>query len=368
MRKLTVLVMLATGIAGQTLGQISRQESAFDMNPTGFSRIFYIDLGQGNKMQIELNELNDLEKFRNMDSVIQQFFTDIALLKDSLGTEIDSRRIDYETDALKRKSIRIQVHAPSAGHYLVNDGDMAALKIAQDTVYFPVVIPFTAKYGFRKAFPATRQLRIGFFLNDYRALEKLSDGRLNAQIATLIDHPNAPWTAQPKIGKAYLKSDPSISAKAPKGYLNAGDYVNFRFSVDLQNYKNYFAPSFSLGAGLILSNSHFKRDIMVSWNPYFFFGRTDQNNLKTYRNDFITLSFGQGSIRDNEPTRESPFLTVMSLGYLVKREGDYFEKNTFRFGAGALSIFEGKTRIEPVMYFTKFFKGVTPGIRWIQRF
>lgn len=368
MQKFTFLVMLLAGIATNALCQSSTNDRTFNLDPTGFSRIFYIDLGQGNKMKIELNELSDLERFRPIDSVIRQFFTDIALLKDSLGTELDSRRIDYRVDALKRKSIRIQVHPPAAGHYLVNDGDMAALKLAQDTVYFPVIIPFTAKYGFRKAFPSTRQFRIGFFLNDYRDLEKYSDGKLNTQIAALIDNPNAAWVAQPKQGKAYLKNDPSVSARAPKGYLNAGDYVNLRFSVDLQNYKNYFSPSFSLGVGLILSNSHFKRDLMLSWNPYFFFGKTDQNKLKTFRNDFLTLNFGQGSIRDNDPTKESHLLTVMSLGYLVKKEGDYFEKNTFRLGAGALSLFEGKTRIEPVFYFNNFFKGVTPGLRWIQRF
>jgi hypothetical protein len=147
-----------------------------------------------------------------------------------------------------------------------------------------------------------------------------------------------------------------------------GNYLNLRFSVDVQNYKNYFVPSFSLGAGVIIASSHFKRDLILSWDPHFFFGNNAQGQLKTFRNDFLTLTAGQGGIEDNNPTKESHFITIISLGYLVKREGEYFEKNTLRLGAGRLSLFGGKTKFEPVLYFTDLFKRTTPGLRWIQSF
>ena len=138
--------------------------------------------------------------------------------------------------------------------------------------------------------------------------------------------------------------------------------------MDLQNYKQYFVPSFSLGAGLIISTSHFKWDIMMSWDPHFSFARNTQDKLKTFRNDFLTLTWGQGTVKGNNPRKESHLLFIMSLGYLIKRDGDYFDKNTFRMGGGRLSLFGGKTKIEPVMYFNNFFKGATPGLRWIQSF
>jgi hypothetical protein len=141
-----------------------------------------------------------------------------------------------------------------------------------------------------------------------------------------------------------------------------------RVSVDIQNYKNYFVPSFSLGAGIIISTSHFKRDIVLSWDPNFFFAKDSTGELKTFRNDFLTLTWGQGTVANNEPRKESHLLFIMSLGYLVHRDGEYFEKNTFRIGAGRLSLFSGKTKIEPVIYFNDFFKGVSPGLRLIQSF
>ena len=65
-------------------------------------------------------------------------------------------------------------------------------------------------------------------------------------------------------------------------------------------------------------------------------------------------------------SKDFSFNAVFSLGYLIHREGDFMEKNTFRFGAGKLKL--TKTTIEPSMYFNNFFKGVTPGIRISQSF
>ncbi len=56
-------------------------------------------------------------------------------------------------------------------------------------------------------------------------------------------------------------------------------------------------------------------------------------------------------------------LTMFSLGYLVNRKGDYFEKNTFRAGAGQISLFKDKIILESLFNFNNLFKGVTPGLR-----
>ena len=153
-----------------------------------------------------------------------------------------------------------------------------------------------------------------------------------------------------------------------EGSEAGGDFFTLRFSVDAQNYKNYFVPAFSLGGGLIISHDEFKRDIGLLWEPNFFFAKNAQGNLQTFRNDFLTLTFGQGPVRDFSPLKESTFITVISFGYLIHRQGEFIDKRSFRIGAGNLSLFEGKTKIEPSFYFTDFFKHVTPSLRWIQSF
>ena len=362
--------MLVTSITGKLCAQqtATKTEKTFELPASYAHRRFFIDLGKGNTMRIEVNDLEDLKRFNNMDSVIRVFLTDLEPLKDSLGDQLLSRRIDYITDSFGRKEIRIQQFKPKGESYLVERGNVSALKLEQDTVNFRGTVTYTAKYTLRKAFTSTRHYQVSFFVNDLADLALYADGRLNEKIASLQGNKRPDWNTTATRGTARLKKDPSITARLPQGNVAGGNFLNFRFSVDVQNYKSYFVPSFSLGTGVIISSSFFKRDIMVSWDPDFLFARNAAGRLKAYRNDFVTLTWGQGLVEDNEPRLESSLLFIMSLGYLVNRQGEYFDKNTFRLGAGRLSLYRGKAKFEPVMYFNHFFKGVTPGLRWIQSF
>ena len=355
---------------GNTFAQTatSNSDKIFDMPPGYPKQRFFVDLGKGNKMQIELASFEDLKFFYNIDSLVNEFLTDLEPLKDSLSNDLLSKRIDYTTDSLGRKKIRIQQFSPKGFSFVSKEGDIASLKLEQDTVNFIGIVHYIAKYSMRKAFADSRLYRLSFFLNNLQDLKTYVNGSLNEKISALKNNINSAWVTNRSTGRVYLKAEPSISGRLTKGYVAGGDYLNIRASVEVQNYKHYFVPSFTLGAGLILSNTHFKREIVLSWDPNFLFANDTQGQLKTYRNDFLTLTWGQGFVRDNEPRKESPLLFIMSLGYLINRQGEYYDKNTFRLGAGRLSLFEGKTKIEPIMYFNNFFKGVTPGIRLIQSF
>jgi hypothetical protein len=363
-------MMLVTSITGNIFAQerISGADKVFDLPANFPQRRFTVDLRKGNTMQIELSNMDDLQKFSNLDSIIRVFLTDIEPLRDSLGDELLSRRIDYTADSMGRKKIRIQQFKPKGSSFLVRDGDVAALKLEQDTIHFIGTVSFIAKYTLRKAFEEKRYYRISFFLNDLSDLKSYLDGSLNQKVKAIQQNIGSHWNTTNRKGTAYLREDPLISARLPKGFVSGGDFLNLRISVDIQNYKHYFVPSFSLGAGFIFSTPQFKRDIVLSWDPHFFFAKNSQDKLRVFRNDFLTLTWGQGGVEDNNPRKESHLLFIMSLGYLIKREGEYFDKNTFRLGGGRLSLFGGKTKIEPAMYFNNFFKGATPGLRWIQSF
>lgn len=370
MNKFFLLLVLLCSTTGTLFAQsnVTNTEKTFEP-PSGFAhRRFTVDLGNGNKMQIELVDMQDLNRFANMDSVLKSFLADLELLRDSLGDELQSRRIDCAIDSVGRKMIRIRKHQPEGTSFLVRNGDAAALKLEQDTVHFTGTVKQVYRQSSRRPITAIRHHRVSLFVNDLSQLQAYTDGRLNKIIRDLQQNINSTWNTTAHKGKAFLAAQPAISAKRPKGFVAGGDYLNLRMSVDLQNYKNYFVPSFSLGAGIIISDHHFKRDLILSWEPNFFFGTNTQGRLRTFRNDFITLTAGQGPIRDEDPTKESHFITILSLGYLVKRDGDYFEKHTLRLGAGRLSLFGGKTKIEPALYFTDLFKKTTPGLRWIQSF
>ncbi|HEY0432565.1 MAG TPA: hypothetical protein VGC95_01760, partial [Chitinophagaceae bacterium] len=147
-----------------------------------------------------------------------------------------------------------------------------------------------------------------------------------------------------------------------------GDMLELQAMINVQNYKSYFVPSFSTGVKFVFSNRErtFKWEPGLFWEPHFLFAKDAQGHLKTFRNDFLMFSYGQGGTTDHDPRKDFSFSAVFSLGYLVHRSGDFIEKNTFRIGAGKLKL--SKTTIEPSIYFNHLFKGVTPGIRITQYF
>ena len=111
-----------------------------------------------------------------------------------------------------------------------------------------------------------------------------------------------------------------------------------------------------MGTKLTLSNRDrtFKWEPGLFWEPHFIFAKDIQNKLRTYRNDFLTLNYAQGGTRDHDPKKDFSFAAVFSLGYLIHREGEYFDKNTFRLGGGKIQML--KTNVEPCLYFNNFFK------------
>lgn len=370
MKNAILLLMLILSIREQAFTQsgTSNNDKVFEITPDFAHRKFWIDLGKGNKIQVELTEPEDLDYLLNIDSLLKNLIADLAPFKDSLSDEITTKKIDVRIDSSSIRKIRIQRFAPKGFTYTITGSEPVALKLEQDTINFTGTVYFTAKYALRKAFNSSRNYRLRFFINDVNDIGRLIGVGLNQKMQRLRDNYKRQWKY---VGPnhAQLRSDPSISASHPHGFAAGDDFLFLRGSVDAQNYKAFFVPSFAITAGLVVaSHGFYKREIGLSWEPNFLFGKDENGKIKTYRNDFLTLTYGQGPIKDNNTHKESPFSAIFSIGYLAGRRGEFFDKNTMRIGAGRLSLFEGKTRIEPVLYFHDFLKGATPGLRWIQSF
>lgn len=361
MKKTICLWMLISSITGVVCAQekkaVTNEDKTFELPANKITRRFWIELNKGNKMQVELVNIDDLEQIGNVDSLVRMFLQDLSPLKDSLSDELCYKRIDYVIDAKARK-IRIYKGRSNSSSYLIQQGEVAALKLEQDTIHLLGRVNNGHPY------------RLSFFVNNWNELGTYADGRLNDKLHTLGTKYNTDWK-RGEDGRMHLTKDYLISAKQNRGYLSpGGDQLELNVAANIQNYKNYFVPGFTLGGAVIMSsifrNTAVRHELGVYWEPNFFFGRNSDGKLTTYRNDFLTVTYGKRLIRESggEPKVQMAF----SLSYLIHREGNYIEKNTFRLGAGRLSLFEGKTKLEPVLYFNDFFKGVTPGIRLIQYF
>ena len=363
--------MLTISITLNLCAQSNSEDKAFGVpDDIIMNRRFYVNLAKGNKLEIEVTDITDLGRIANIDSLLQLFIKDITPLKDSLNDPLTSKRIDYITDAQGRKKVRLRQFKPKGENFLVSDDGLVSLKIEQDTINIIGIITNPPKPSQKISLTKPRYYHILFYLNNIGELAGYMNGTLTAKIKTIQDNVNTKWPLILGTGSHYLAKDKSISADKPKGFTptGTGDMIVGFITVNVQNYKHYFVPSFSVGTKLVLTNRDrtFKWEPGLFWEPHFLFGRDSSGKLKTYRNDFLTLTYGQGGVTDHDLRKDFSFSAVFSFGYLINKKGDFFKKNTFRFGAGKLKLL--KTIIEPSIYFDNFFKGVTPGIRISQAF
>lgn len=364
--------MLFISITGSLCAQhYNKSDKAFEVPENIIlHRKFTVDLNNGNKMQIELTDIADLDRILNIDSLLQIFLQDIAPLKDSISDPLTAKRIDYVTDAQGRKKIRLQQFQPKGASFLVDKSELASLRIEQDTINIIGILVNPPKAMEKISLNDPRYYHLAFYLNNISELTALMNGKLKEKFKTIHDNINDKWPLILGTASHYLKTDRDISADKPKGFTasSSGDFVTGFVTINVQNYKHYFVPSFSVGMKVTITNRvrSFKWEPGILWEPHYLFAKDSLNNLHTYRNDFLTLIYGQGGTRDRDPRKEFAFDAVVSLGYLINRKGNYFDKNTFRFGAGRIQML--KTSIEPSLYFNNFFKGVTPCIRITQSF
>lgn len=367
----TVLALFIGILSDLSAQQKSKEDKAFEIPENiVINRRFYIDLEKGNKLTIELTDITDLQRIANIDSLLKVFANELTPLKDSLSDPVASKRIDYVTDAQGRKKIRILCYPSKGDNYLVNNGELSALKINQDTINIIGVILNPPKPQEKISRTSPRYYHLLFYLNNFDELAGYMNGTLTEKIATIRNNVNGKWPLLKGGGSHYLQKDKSIVGDKRRGFTESGakDFIGLQQTVNIQNYKAYFVPSFSLGVKLTLSNRDrtFKWEPGLFWEPHFLFNKDANGKLRTYRNDFLTLTYGQGGIADHDARKDFSFSAVFSLGYLVHKSGDFIEEGTFRFGAGKLRLL--KTTIEPSIYFDHFFKGVTPGIRISQQF
>lgn len=351
------------GFAQATLSE----EYPFNIPANSTNRYFWVELDKGNKVEIYVNNTDDLDKVKNIDSIIYGLLKDLKKFEDSLKDESTVKRIDYNLDDANNRKLRITQYKPAGTAYLVKDDETAELKTRQDTINLIGKVDFVANYPLRKKFNDTRYYKVTFILNNIADLAGYMNNTISQKIISIQQNVNRKWDNNDDRSFSPV-SDPSLKSNAIRGFNSGGDYLTIRASADIQNYKTAFVPSVSIGAAVVLGGKNMRREIGLTSEFHFSFGKNANGANRTYISKFLTLNYERGPIKDKYHKKVNFGLFNASFSYLVKRQGPTFEKNTSRFSAGTLSLFEGKTKIQPVLYMTGFFKSVTPGIRWVQSF
>jgi len=327
--------------AQRTPSGITPDDAYFDLPPSSIGEAFHFDLGKGNYLELELSARDQLNRFRNFDSLLLVFLIDMKPFRDSLADPLSGKRIDYRVDTAGRRMVRIRETRSPGTTFLLGENDPSLLRLRQDTVY----ILLTNKMD--------RISRLTIVLNRYSDLESWIATGINVKMEELDD-------------PAYLVKDPSITLKNDSIYHKASinNYLEIAAIVSLQNYKNYLTPSGDLGLALGFHKKDFVHVVGFYWEPLFLFGSDAHGRLQTYRNDLLLFHYSF----DVSPGRRDPLAPVglntnFSLGYFIRRSGGYFEKDSWRLTAGEVKLLGDRILLQPCIYFNNLFKNVTPGLR-----
>jgi hypothetical protein len=320
---------------------------------------FFVWLPNKNRIWFDLVWANDLSLLPDIDSLI-------ALTADLLEPMVDSFLADglvrrVEVDATQNPALfRVISHTSKPVSYSKIDGEMVQVKMDQDTIRIKV-IQNKGSASF-----------INLLVNNVADIKSFpaNAGSRSLDIIKKAVGRNYPLPIKNNPRHAYyavfnLEADELVSPDGKNFHAirSGSDYLEITLLKPSLLYARGTAfTAFSFGASV----NYFKTrgaagsrlGIGAFWEPQFAFRNDSSGKIQSTRNDFLTLRFEE---TPNKPNGNFEILSTFSVSYLIRRSGNYFEKNTFRLGLPGIS--SGKLYMEPELFFNDFLKNVSPGIR-----
>ena len=140
------------------------------------------------------------------------------------------------------------------------------------------------------------------------------------------------------------------------------DEMQLSLGTSIQNLKGVWAGSinakiaFVFGRKMVLKN---KYSVQSDWIYDF---SSQEQGFQKHVNHFVGLGYDHNF--SNDPKNSSWY--GISASYLIKRNGDFFNKNTFNIGI--THSINNHIEIQPMIYFNDFFKNAYPSLKIVVGF
>jgi hypothetical protein len=377
MKLISLLIVLAiAGTTGITYAQIrtvpaypatTKADQLYNLFPDEYYRHhFTIVHKNGNIVRVLLFDKTGLDFVMNLDSLLAVVANNLDPLQDSLQHELNSKRIDY-LDAGEPVKIRItQTPSRGANYALLPDGP-SLMKVEQDTLIFTSYKLQPSVTSYKLNF-SVKPFRVIVLINDIRNLHELIDGSLNKGMQQVKKEWDAlrRWSPEnnwkTNLSSYYSTTNPEFNQSIKEPYSSEKVIFNVYVQLSLQNLNNRFVTG--AGAGFQIINkikNTIRNRYQLFWEPYFLFDEDPTGKFKMRRNDFITFQVLFESHFTNANQQKIEFSQNFSGGYLVHRSGEFFRKNTFKFGLPGARYKD--LYLHPECVFNDLFKNFQPGLK-----
>jgi hypothetical protein len=377
---ITYIIMCVTGkaIAQTKLKTINIQKALLTEEP--FKKGTYdiykkisLTSNKGESMTITGVYESDFVYVKNLDSLMNKMKANVDLFKDSFANPIAGKRLDILAMPDGSSRVGIRNTEPSDNSYFVINKNQEAgvVKVNQDTIDYIFYLNDTSYFRTKPKYPSfDRYVTVRWILDDLNNAT-IPNHYILDSLQIKIDEfisPSKNGTEYFGNAKYNLSSD---SIKTLSNYRNArtpilqNSLLLGNLNMNFQNYKNLFAPSFSVGIFWEYGNksasyfdNHTRNQIGVDIETMFAFNKGINNDVKTYTNTFINLRV---SSYDFEQSDKVHINSDFSLGYLVRRQRDSpIKKGTFKLSFSSFNY--KKLSIQPQIFFRNF-KDITPSLK-----
>jgi hypothetical protein len=352
--------------------QRSRTDNMFNNpGPGKLRNNFTFYLLNGNRLHIELSYIEQLQSLTNLDSLLKQVWLTLQPFSDSFSKPLVSRRIDYYQTGVDTR-LRLLEYPQPGNLYRIKGVDTVQLKMEQDTLR----IALLSKREMRsrnKPVVINQPYYVTLYLNQISDLPVIQASDLDWALTTLKADLGSNLYQSPRnqYYNYFTASYNVVTQKkiSPGGSELKGFARRTRFTpytqVGLQYVRGTWAPS--IGAGFELVRDVYtnqRQHFALLWEPYFFFrsNAAAGGKVRMDRNDFVTFKYKYNMYASNN-NKQLNFATNVSLGYLVNREGDWLERNTFKFTLPGLQT--KNILLEPEFFFNDFFKQFSPSLKLV---
>lgn len=320
---------------------------------------YFVWLPEKNRIWFDLTWAYHLAMLPNVDSVIRRTANLLEPLLDSFTTDGWVRRI--EVDLTQEPALfRVITHMDKPNAFTRMEGEVVQVKMDQDTVRIKVLK--------EKSYNSYINLLVNN-IADIKNLPTDAGERSRALITQAVEKnyksPIAPKARHTYYAVFNLETGAMVSPDSKNFHAirSGSDHLEITLLKPSLSYARGNAfTAFSFGAAFNYAKTNgingSRLGIGIYWEPQFSFRSDSAGKVQSSRNDFLTLRFEE---RPNKALGNFELLSTLSVGYLIRRSGNYFEKNTFRLGLPGVAT--GRLQIEPELYFNDFFKNVSPGIR-----